>query len=130
MKTREFIIDLKDAKSEQDVFAAINDAFREEIEYSKQTVKSWVGLDDCLWLFIQSPEPGEPAPYGRDIEKYEIKVINSAHLNDVRSTIQSAEKSIREALRDSFALTMREREKRVEPNDISVFKNSTLEIIS
>src|SRR5262245_27384871 len=108
MKTHEFIIDLKNTSNEQDVFAAINDALREEIAYSKQTVKSWDGLDDCLWLFIQSPEPNEPAPYGRDVEKYEIKVINSAHLDNMQATmVKNAEKSIQEALRDSFALTMR-----------------------
>ena len=131
MKTIEFVIDLTDAKNEQDVFDKLNSVFREELKNYTWDIRSWDGLDDFLWGFIQGALPNDPVSYGSDVEKLEIKIINSKHLDKWRALlVKNAEKSIYEALSDSFNFTMEERAKRLEPDDPPVFKNSTLEIIS
>ena len=125
MKSHEFIIDLKNS---QNVFEAFNSVFSDELATYTWRIKSWDGLDDFLWGFIQGPFPEEPAPYGRDIEKYDIKIINSGHLANIPDN--SHAQSIQQGLRDSFESMVRQRDKKVGPADLPVFKNSTLEIIS
>ena len=129
---KEFVIDLKDANNDRDVFDAFNIAFRDVFKHYSWRIHIWDALHDFLWGLIQGPEvDGLDSDFYRDVDEIYIKVINSHHLATVHADfVKSKNESVLEALQESFAHIMREQAKRTTPEDLPIFRNSKLEIVS
>ena len=128
---KEFVVDLKDAKTENEVFQAFNEKFKDILKDYSWKISSWNAMNDFFWGLIQGPEvTDEPNPdFYKDLDEIVVKVINSRHLENVPTDPRYNIRSTLQALQNAFDHIKEGQKERTTSDDLPIFRNSKLEIL-